>query len=261
MAENKKSFVLYADLLRSIDHLTNEEKGILFNHLLEYVNDKNPVLTDRIILTAWKPIELQLKRDLHEWEVIKVDRSKSGVLGNLKRWNLDLYDKVVSNEISLQDAENIAKHRKTSHTDNKGRNGSHGVANIAVTVTDTVTDNVTVTENGIRDAPHFLNPEIADQVTQLTIAQCRERYDKECQVQKESIGMNLRIKLDQLKPLQDSFDAKLKSKSTTKTFQDYTNHFANWVNKLPMDELNRVVSNQPTSGTQGKRIVSHLGYK
>jgi len=97
-------------------------------------------------------------------------------------------------------------------------------------------------ENNEHTAPHFLNPEIADQVTQLTVAQCRERYDKECQAQKESIGMNLRIKLDQLKPLQDSFDAKLKSKSTTKTFQDYTNHFANWVNKLPVDELKRIIT-------------------
>lgn len=240
MAENKKSFVLYADLLKSIDHLTNEEKGILFNHLLEYVNDKNPVLTDRIILTAWKPIELQLKRDLHEWEVIKVDRSKSGVLGNLKRWNLDLYDKVVSNEISLQDAEIIAKRRKTSHPDTKCRNGSQGIANIAVNVTDNVT--VNVNENDIRDSPHFLNPEISDQVTQLTVEQCRERYDKECQAQKEAIGMNLRINPDKIKPLQDRFDTIVKSKSTTKTFHDYTNHFANWVNKLPSEEIKRIVT-------------------
>ena len=38
MAEGKKSFVLYADLIKSIEHLTNEEKGVLFNHLLEYYN-------------------------------------------------------------------------------------------------------------------------------------------------------------------------------------------------------------------------------
>lgn len=78
MAENKKSFVLYADLLKSIEHLTNEEKGILFNHLLEYVNDKNPVLEDRLILTAWKPIELQLKRDLIKFEEVKAKRSDAG---------------------------------------------------------------------------------------------------------------------------------------------------------------------------------------
>ena len=78
MAENKKSFVLYADLLKSIEHLTNEEKGILFNHLLLYVNDKNPVLEDRLILTAWKPIELQLKRDLIKFKEVKEKRSNAG---------------------------------------------------------------------------------------------------------------------------------------------------------------------------------------
>ena len=78
MADGKKSFVLYADLLKSIEHLTNEEKGVLFNHLLEYVNDLNPILDDRLILTAWKPIEMQLKRDLKKFEDVKVKRSEAG---------------------------------------------------------------------------------------------------------------------------------------------------------------------------------------
>mgnify|MGYP003633023339 FL=1 len=78
MAENKKSFVLYADLINNIDHLSNEEKGILFNHLLEYVNDMNPVLTDRVVLSAWKFIQSQLKRDLVKFEEVKEVRSKAG---------------------------------------------------------------------------------------------------------------------------------------------------------------------------------------
>ena len=78
MAKDKKSFVLYADLIHNIDHLTNEEKGILFNHLLEYVNDMNPVLEDRVILSAWKFIQSQLKRDLKKFEDKKVLRSKAG---------------------------------------------------------------------------------------------------------------------------------------------------------------------------------------
>jgi len=78
MAENKKSFVLYCDLLTSINHLTNEEKGILFQHLLEYVNDMNPVLEDRLLLTAWKPIEIQLKRDLIKFEQVRGKRSEAG---------------------------------------------------------------------------------------------------------------------------------------------------------------------------------------
>ena len=83
MAKDKKSFLIYCDVLYSIDHLTNEEKGILFQHLLEYVNDKNPVLSDRVLLTAWKPIERQLKRDLIKYEKTR-DRNRENA--NI-RWN------------------------------------------------------------------------------------------------------------------------------------------------------------------------------
>ena len=80
MAKDKKSFVLYADMIYSIEYLTNEEKGILFQHILEYVNDMNPVMEDRLILTAWKPIENQLKRDLDKWENKKCKFSQAGLM-------------------------------------------------------------------------------------------------------------------------------------------------------------------------------------
>lgn len=81
MAEGKKSFVLYCDLMKNIDHLTTKEKGVLFNHILEYVNDLNPVLEDRVLLSVWKPIQTQLKRDLKKYEQ-RADRSrKNGKLG------------------------------------------------------------------------------------------------------------------------------------------------------------------------------------
>lgn len=85
MAKGKKSFVLYADLILCIEHLSNEEKGVLFNHLLEYVNDMNPVLEDRILLSVWKPIELQLKRDLNKWDSIREKRSEAGKASAKKR--------------------------------------------------------------------------------------------------------------------------------------------------------------------------------
>ena len=81
MAKDKKSFVLYADLLKSVDHLTDEELGRLFKHMLEYVNDLNPVLDDRLLLTAWKPIERSLKEDLKKWEEIRTKRAKAGAKG------------------------------------------------------------------------------------------------------------------------------------------------------------------------------------
>jgi uncharacterized protein YdaU (DUF1376 family) len=128
MAENKKSFVLYADLIKSIDHLTNEEKGILFTHLLEYVNDKNPILTDRLILTAWKPIELQLKRDLVKFEEVKAKRSDAGKRSAELR-ALKTEEQNATNSTSVESV----KQTSTNPTDNDN-------VNVNVNVNDNVND-------------------------------------------------------------------------------------------------------------------------
>jgi hypothetical protein len=120
MAENKKSFVLYADLLKSIEHLTNEEKGILFNHLLEYVNDKNPILEDRLVLTAWKPIELQLKRDLVKFEEVRVKRSEAGKKSAELKAQQNL-----TNSTYVESVEQIS----TNSTDNVNDNDNVNVIN------------------------------------------------------------------------------------------------------------------------------------
>ena len=117
MAENKKSFVLYADLLHTIDHLTNEEKGLLFTHLLEYVNDLDPTLEDRLILTAWKPIERQLKRDLIKFDEVKVKRSDAGKRSAELR-ALKKGEQSLTNSTSVESVQ----HRSTNPTDNVNDN-------------------------------------------------------------------------------------------------------------------------------------------
>lgn len=145
MAENKKSFILYCDQRSVIDMLPDDIAGKLFKHIYAYVNDEKPTSDDLLINLAFEPIKLQLKRDLLKWEDSAGTKSINGRLGNLKRWNLDLYTKVIKNEITLEDAETIAKHRKTSQGDNLQ---SPPIANIAVNdnVTVTVTDNVKVND-------------------------------------------------------------------------------------------------------------------
>jgi Family of unknown function (DUF6291) len=67
MAEGKKSFVLYADLIHTVEKLPDLDAGKLFKHLLRYVNDQDP-LTDEILISAvFEPIKQQLKRDLDRW--------------------------------------------------------------------------------------------------------------------------------------------------------------------------------------------------
>jgi hypothetical protein len=83
MAENKKGFVLYADQKLIFDDLTNEEAGVLIKHIFSYVNDENPTLTDRLIDMAFKPIKLQLKRDLVKYEGVR-ERNTANAR---KRWD------------------------------------------------------------------------------------------------------------------------------------------------------------------------------
>lgn len=78
MAENKKGFVLYADVWKTVSKLPNEKAGELFKHLLMYVNDEDPQTDDILIEIAFEPIKQQLKRDLEKWETIKGKRSDAG---------------------------------------------------------------------------------------------------------------------------------------------------------------------------------------
>ena len=125
MATDKKAFVLYSDLIGNIDHLTNEEKGILFTHLLEYVNDLNPVLEDRLILTAWKPIQRQLERDLEKYKAKKLQWSEAGKRSAEVR-------KANKNERTLTDVEERSTDLTVKDT---------------VSVKDTVKDTVIVKDN------------------------------------------------------------------------------------------------------------------
>jgi uncharacterized phage protein (TIGR02220 family) len=141
MAEDKKSFLLYADLIHTVKKLPREKIGDLFLTILEYVNDINPTVDDILVDIAFEPIKQQLKRDLRQWEEKIEVRSTNGSLGNLKRWNNDLYIQVTESKITLEEAINIANGRKKSHSDNgdiKLSQKSQTVANVAVNVNDNV---------------------------------------------------------------------------------------------------------------------------
>ena len=68
MAENKKSVLLYCDLIHTVSPLTDEEAGRLFKHYLAYINDLNPDPIDRLTGLLFEPIKQSLKRDLLKWK-------------------------------------------------------------------------------------------------------------------------------------------------------------------------------------------------
>lgn len=81
MADNKKSFILYADLIHTFEKLPDEIAGKLMKIILNYVNDKNPVVDDLLLQIAFEPIKLQLKRDLMKWDEFKKRQSENGKRG------------------------------------------------------------------------------------------------------------------------------------------------------------------------------------
>lgn len=82
MAENKKSFILYCDLIHMVKKLPEKTQAALFVLILEYVNDLNPEINDDILLeVAFEPIKHQLKRDLKRYEAFIIKQSYNGKQG------------------------------------------------------------------------------------------------------------------------------------------------------------------------------------
>jgi hypothetical protein len=78
MADNKKSFVLYADLIYTVNKMPNDKAGELLKHILSYVNDEEPETDDLIIQLTFEPIKQQLKRDLKKYEIKRKQWSEAG---------------------------------------------------------------------------------------------------------------------------------------------------------------------------------------
>ena len=92
MAEGKKSFQLYTDLIElvngsnkhnvEIEPMTNEEAGMLFKWILEYVNDLHPSVPKEIRF-AVAQVKKQLDEDLERWK----DICRKNTENIKKRWN------------------------------------------------------------------------------------------------------------------------------------------------------------------------------
>ncbi len=126
MANGKKSFILYCDLIHTVNELPDDKAGELFKHILSYVNDENPITDDLITKIAFEPIKQQLKRDLKKYEGYIDKQRENGAKGGRPK-----------------------KTQKTQAFNSKPKKAD------SVNVSDTVTDNVNV--NDIKEIVNYLN--------------------------------------------------------------------------------------------------------
>jgi hypothetical protein len=112
MAQDKKSFLLYTDLIHTVKKLNNEQAGKLFKHVLEYVNDLNPQTDDILLQVCFEPIKQSLKRDLKKYENIREKKREAGKKGAKKRWQ-----NMADANTCQQDMANIAVSVSVSESD------------------------------------------------------------------------------------------------------------------------------------------------
>lgn len=179
MADNKKGFILYCDLIHTVEQLPNDKAGELFKHILRYVNDLNPITDDLLTKVTFEPIKQQLKRDLNKWNEKSIKRSEAGRLGGFK-----------SGEVRKQKEANEANASEMKQNEQ---------------VTDTVTDTVTVKvkckvkeEEETNTCFSFddfwkMYGKSADKI------KCQKLYDKITEKEREDIKVKLPIYLSTIK--------------------------------------------------------------
>jgi hypothetical protein len=132
MAENKKSFILYSDIIHMVRKLPPDKAGALFITILEYVNDQDPIVDDILLEVAFEPIRQQLKRDLQKWDEFRQRQSENGKRGG--------------RPTKANETETNPKNPTLFLESQKSLN-----ANVNVNANVTATDNVNVITNNIKD--------------------------------------------------------------------------------------------------------------
>lgn len=109
MAENKKSVLLYCDIIHTVKTLTDEEAGKLFKHYLAYINDLNPEPPDRLTQITFEPIKQTLKRDLLKWEARSQKNREIAIDGWKKRNDANASERIQTDAKNADSDKDIVK--------------------------------------------------------------------------------------------------------------------------------------------------------
>lgn len=199
MAEDKKGFVLYADLLHTVNHLPDEIAGRLLKHILLYVNDKNPVSDELILNVTFEPIRQQLKRDLNKWESIREKRSEAGK---------------ASAKIRKQ------KEQMPTHAESVKQSITNPTVRVKDNVTVNVNDTVKVNDNNIETNVSCLPETDKPQIVIVPYKKIQDYFNEKCTqlsvcttlTNKRKQTINARFKEHGLDAIKDVIDKASESK-------------------------------------------------
>nr|DAY22102.1 MAG TPA: hypothetical protein [Caudoviricetes sp.] len=140
----KDTFILKTKYGSIINRLSDKQAGVLFKMLFNYVeNGANAGSTDERVDMAFEFIKMDLDAFAESYQKKLTGRSEQGRLGNLKRWNRDLYDSVVSGELTLEKAEETIEATNLSLSDKNiaKRQNNRVATSLSLNDNDNVNDN------------------------------------------------------------------------------------------------------------------------
>ncbi|AZA74759.1 DUF6291 domain-containing protein [Chryseobacterium indoltheticum] len=113
MAEDKNGFLLYKDLIKTVQKLPKDKAGELFMHILKYVNDEEPETDDLLIEVAFEPVKQKLKRDLKKYEETKEKNRENAN----KRWQKEKPTESSGTKKNATASDRIPEHAKHADSD------------------------------------------------------------------------------------------------------------------------------------------------
>lgn len=99
-----KAFLLYKDSLTVLDQLTDQQAGKLFKAIVCFQNTGEVGDVDQITKIIITPFLSQFTRDEEKYK----NSILQGKLGNLKKYHNDIYLRIVAEELTIEEAENLA---------------------------------------------------------------------------------------------------------------------------------------------------------
>lgn len=229
MADGKKSFVLYCDMIHTVDLLEDALAGKLLKHLLRYVNDENPETDDLLLKIAFEPLKRQLKRDLKDWEDTRSERVKSGRKGGINSGK---------SRKKKQNKPNEANASKTKQTQ----------ANEAVSVNVNVTDTVNVNGDIHKNNDFGIIGGVG------MWAGIKKKWGQDFRW-KEKVCDEKKISMPEMHKKMIEFIADIELKEDYKNIPGLKKHFINWINK----HSNGSTTHRQSTATNGKRSTKSTG--
>ena len=101
----KKSFILYADYIKHIERLSDDEAGKLFKAIFEYVNEGRLPDLDGMSAMAFSFISNQLDNDLQKYETVCQKRAESAK----RRWQKNDDAEAINTDVE-KECKSMQKH-------------------------------------------------------------------------------------------------------------------------------------------------------